>query len=66
MNAKKENNSSCKKELRAKKAVNMVANLNKHYIKSRNVLWVQLVKNLPAMQETLVQFLGQDVPLEKG
>ena len=29
--------------------------------------WVaQLVKNLPAMQETLVQFLGQEVPLEKA
>ena len=28
-------------------------------------LIAQLVKNLPAMQETLVQFLGQDVPLEK-
>ena len=26
----------------------------------------QLVKNLPAMQETPVQFLGQEVPLEKG
>ena len=26
----------------------------------------QLVKNLPAMQETLVQFLGWEVPLEKG
>ena len=25
----------------------------------------QLVKNLPAMQEILVQFLGQEVPLEK-
>ena len=25
----------------------------------------QLVKNLPAMQETLVQFLGQEDPLEK-
>ena len=25
----------------------------------------QLVKNLPAMQETLVQFLDQDDPLEK-
>ena len=24
-----------------------------------------LVKNLPAMQETLVQFLGQEDPLEK-
>ena len=26
----------------------------------------QLVKNLPTMQETLVQFLGQEDPLEKG
>ena len=26
----------------------------------------QLVKNLPAMQETLVRFLGQEEPLEKG
>ena len=29
-------------------------------------LVAQLVKNLPAMQETLVQFLGQEVSLEKG
>ena len=29
-------------------------------------LVTQLVKNLPAMQETLVQFLGQEDPLEKG
>ena len=26
----------------------------------------QLVKNLPAMQETLIQYLGQEDPLEKG
>ena len=26
----------------------------------------QLVKNPPAMQETLVRFLGQEDPLEKG
>ena len=26
----------------------------------------QLVKNLPTMQETLVLFLGQEDPLEKG
>ena len=26
----------------------------------------QLVKNLPAMQETQVRFLGQEDPLEKG
>ena len=29
-------------------------------------LVAQLVKNLPAMQETLIQFLGQEVALEKG
>ena len=29
-------------------------------------LKAQLVKNLPAMQETPVQFLGQEEPLEKG
>ena len=27
---------------------------------------VQTVKNLPAMQKTWVQFLGQEDPLEKG
>ena len=26
----------------------------------------QMVKNLPAMRETQVQFLGQEDPLEKG
>ena len=29
-------------------------------------LEVQLVKNPPAMQETMVQFLGRQVPLEMG
>ena len=29
-------------------------------------LVAQLVKNLPAMQETLVRSLGQEDPLEKG
>ena len=29
-------------------------------------LIVQLVKNLPAMQETLLRLLGQENPLEKG
>ena len=29
-------------------------------------LMAQIVKNLPAMQETKVQFLGQEVPLENG
>ena len=30
------------------------------------VCLVQLDKNLPAMQETPVRFLGQEDPLEKG
>ena len=29
-------------------------------------LVAQLVKNLPAMQETWVRFLGREDPLEKG
>ena len=29
-------------------------------------LVAQLVKNLPEMQEILVQFLGREDPLEKG
>ena len=34
--------------------------------KSRDSLVAQLVKNLPAMQETPVQFLDWEDPLEKG
>ena len=33
---------------------------------SLDSLVAQLVKNLPAKQETLVQFLGWEEPLEKG
>ena len=33
---------------------------------NRACLVAQLVKNLPAMQETPVLFLGQEYPLEKG
>ena len=34
---------------------------------TRRASWIaQLVKNLPAMQETPVRFLGQEDPLEKG
>ena len=33
---------------------------------SRASLVAQMVKNLPAVQETWVQFLGQEDPLEKG
>ena len=45
--------------------------LEKHFISYVPVreefpLTAQLVKNLPAMQETLVQFLGEKDPLEKG
>ena len=29
-------------------------------------LLAQMIKNLPAMQETQVQFLGQKAPLEKS
>ena len=29
-------------------------------------LVIQLIKNLPVRQETRVQFLGREVPLEKG
>ena len=40
------------------------------YWSSVYLLWdslvAQLVKNLPAMQETPVQLLGWEVPLEKG
>ena len=35
-----------------------------HFLRASPV--VQLVKNLPAMQETQVQSLGQEDPLEKG
>ena len=34
-------------------------------IRKRASLVAQLVKNLPAVQETQVQFLGQEGPLEK-
>ena len=35
-------------------------------LNSRASLVAQLVKNLPAMQETPVQFLGREGPLEMG
>ena len=40
--------------------------LNLTYLKIRASLIAQLVKNLPAMQETWVLSLGWDDPLEKG
>ena len=36
------------------------------YLYFRASLVAQLVKNPPAMQETLIRFLGQEDPLEKG
>ena len=35
-------------------------------MKGKKVKVAQLVKNAPAMQETLVRFLGWEDPLEKG
>ena len=45
-----------------------VCNLMTEYmsILQRDSLVTQLVKNLPATQETPVQFLGWEVSLEKG
>ena len=37
-----------------------------HYFDIGASLVAQLVKNPPAMQESLVQFLGWEDPLEKG
>ena len=37
-----------------------------HMYKHMASLVAQLVKNPPAMQETLVQFLSQEDPLEEG
>ena len=35
-------------------------------ISKYKIILVQMVKNLPAMQETRVRSLGQENPLEKG
>ena len=37
-----------------------------HLVKAGTSLISQLVKNLPAIQETLVRFLGREDPLEEG
>ena len=39
---------------------------NEHLLCDMASLVAQLVKNPPAMQETLVRFLGQEDSLEKG
>ena len=36
-----------------------------HYVQNRASLVAQLVKNLPAIQETPVQFLGREDPMER-
>ena len=49
--------------------MNALLDLAKGYNSNSNAcisLIAQLVKNPPPMQETLVQFLGQEDPLEKG
>ena len=43
-----------------------IQGLNLHLLHWRFSLIAQLVKNLPATQETLFQFLGQKDPLDKG
>ena len=48
------------------KSRDMTLLIKVHLIKARASLISQLVKNLPAIQETLVQFLGQEDPLAKG
>ena len=40
--------------------------LSTAFLFTRSSLVAQTVKNLPAIWETGVQFLGQDDPLEKG
>ena len=40
--------------------------LNSTLIESRASLVTEMVNNMPAVQETQVQFLGQEDPLEKG
>ena len=40
--------------------------LNRHFRRGMTSLITQLVKNLPAMQETPVLFLGREDLLEKG
>ena len=48
------------------KSRDMTLLIKVHLIKARASLVSQLVKNLPAIQETLVQFLGWEDLLEKG
>ena len=56
----------CKLTLRIRRHVSMFPFLLFHYDTSGASLLAQLVKHLPAMQETPVQFLSWEDPLEKG
>ena len=47
-------------------AINKQLAPNHTAVRGQASLIAPLVKNLPAMQETLVQFLGWEDPLEKG
>ena len=44
----------------------VLLSFNAKLVRIRASLLAQLVKNPPTMQETPVQFLGWDDPLEKG
>ena len=44
----------------------MAAIYDRHMLNSGASLVAQLVKNLPAMQETPVRFLAREDPLEKA
>ena len=46
--------------------INMFNYIYQYIIYVGSSMIAQLVENLPAKQETLVQFLGQEDPLEKG
>ena len=46
-------------------SVETVKNIGLDYKNLKASLIAQLVKNLPAMQEILVRFLGWEAPLEK-
>ena len=49
--------------------VKLLSNIKSHFKykkEEHNIGKASLVKNLPAMQETLVRFLGGEDPLEKG
>ena len=54
-----------KKDVRAQRGTQQLSRSRQWYLHLRTSLIVQLVKNLPAMREIRVQFLGQEGPLEK-